>query len=200
MTKYVAFLRGINVGGKKLIKMDALARAFQSLGFENVKTFIQSGNVIFDDAETDLDILTKKIEARIHKSFGFEVPVILQTVASLQGILERNPFKKVEPDSDLVMFVTFLAANPPAKPKLPLLFPVENVELIAIKDRAAFLLCRRKKNGMFGFPNALVEKLGVSATTRNWTTVNKIVALAGKELGAKSKGQRAKGKELGAKG
>jgi uncharacterized protein (DUF1697 family) len=186
MTKYVAFLRGINVGGKKLIKMDALGRAFQSLGFENVKTFIQSGNVFFDDAETDLDILTKKIEARIHKSFGFEVTVILQTVASLQGIIKRNPFKKVEPDSDLVMFVTFLSANPLPKPKLPLLFPAENVELIAIKDRAAFFLCRRKKNGMFGFPNALVEKLGVSATTRNWTTVNKIVALAGKGQRAKS--------------
>src|SRR6266576_4561263 len=57
MTKYVAFLRGINVGGKKLIKMDALGRAFQSLGFENVKTFIQSGNVFFDNAETDLDVL-----------------------------------------------------------------------------------------------------------------------------------------------
>ena len=178
MTKYVAFLRGINVGGKKLIKMDALARAFQSLGFENVKTFIQSGNVIFDDAETDLDVLTKKIETIILKSFGFEVPVILQTVTSLQGILKHNPFKKLEPDSDVGMFVTFLSAHPPAKPKLPLLFPADNVELIAIKDRAAFLLCRRKTNGMFSFPNALVEKLGVSATTRNWTTVNKIVALA----------------------
>jgi len=178
MTTYVAFLRGINVGGNKMIKMDALARAFQSLGFENVKTFIQSGNVIFDEAETDLDLLTTKIETKIHKTFGFEVTVILQTVAALQGILKRNPFKKVEPESDVVMFVTFLSANPPAKPKLPLVFPTENVELIAIRDRAAFLLCRRKKNGMFGFPNALVEKLGISATTRNWTTVNKIVALA----------------------
>jgi uncharacterized protein (DUF1697 family) len=177
MTSYVAFLRGINVGGKKLIKMDALARAFQSLGFENVKTFIQSGNVIFDDAETDLEILTKKLETTIHNSFGFEVRVMLQTVAALQGILKRNPFKKVESDSDLVFFVTFLSANPAAKPKLPLVFPAENVEIIAIKDRAAFILCRRKKNGMFAFPNAFVEKLGVSATTRNWTTVNKIVAL-----------------------
>ena len=68
MIKYVALLRGINVGGRKVIKMDALARVFVSLGFKSVKTYIQSGNVIFDGPVTHSDVLVKKIEKKLHKS------------------------------------------------------------------------------------------------------------------------------------
>jgi uncharacterized protein (DUF1697 family) len=73
--------------------------------------------------------------------------------------------------------------EPNSRPKLPLISATENLEVFAIKDRAAFILCHRKKNGWFGFPNNFIEKqLGVSATTRNWTTVRKIVARANSGL------------------
>ena len=178
MTKYVAFLRGINVGGKKLIKMTDLAGVFTSLGLQDVRTYIQSGNVIFDSTDTDANALSNKIEKKIHKSFGHEVPVLLRTLAELEAILKHNPFRKIRPDDDVVTFVTFLSAEPVDKVKLPLMFTTENFEVFAIKDRTAFILCHRKKNGLFGFPNNFIEKkLGVSATTRTWATVNKIVAL-----------------------
>ena len=179
MIKYVAFLRGINVGGKKLIKMEELSRVFERSGFKHVRTFIQSGNVIFEASETNTELLTKKIEQKILESFGEDVTVVLQTVVELEKIVRRNPFKRVKPDSNAMMFVTFLSAEPNSRPKLPLISAAENLEVFAIKDRAAFILARRKKNGSCGFPNNFIEKqLGVPATTRNWTTVGKIVALA----------------------
>ena len=179
MTKYVAFLRGINVGGKKLIKMEVLRGIFESLGFKNVRTFIQSGNVIFESAKTDGAVLTKKIEKGLLRAVGYEVTVVLLTIAELEDILRRNPFRKIKAGDDVMMFVVFLATEPLNKPKLPLQFSTENFEVLAIKNRAAFILCRRKKNGFFGFPNNFLEKqFGVSATTRNWTTVGKVVALA----------------------
>jgi len=77
------------------------------------------------------------------------------------------------------LFAVLLADDPKNKPKLPLISDKENLEVIEVKDRVALVVSHRKKNGWFGFPNAIVEKaLGVSATTRNWNTVNKIVKLA----------------------
>lgn len=182
MTKYVALLRGINVGGKKVIKMEALARVFASLGFKQVKTYIQSGNVIFASPETDAGVLTTKIEKKLLKSFGFEVRVLLRTVDDLKSMLRRNPFKKIELNSEVVLFVTFFTPSAGTKPKLPVKSLTEGLEVFATKDGAAFILARRKKNGMFDFPNNFIEKeFGSPATTRNWNTINKIVAVASRE-------------------
>src|SRR5713226_6408063 len=107
MIKYVAFLRGINVGGKKLIKMEDLRRVVESLGLRNVSTFIQSGNVIFEASATDRSALTKKIEKKLLAAFGHDVTVVLQTIDELKDILKRNPFKKIKPGADVMMFVAF---------------------------------------------------------------------------------------------
>ena len=179
MIEYVAFLRGINVGGKKLIKMEALRRVIESLGFKNVRTFIQSGNVIFESRETNREALTKKVEKELLKSFGHDVTVVLQTVVELEAILKLNPFRKIKTGADVGMFVAFLAAKPESKTRLPLVSATEKLEVLAIKNRAALILCHRKPNGLFSFPNNFFEKhFQVAATTRNWNTVQRIVALA----------------------
>ncbi len=179
MIRYVALLRGINVGGRNLIKMQDLARVFTQMGFKNVRTHIQSGNVIFDGVKSEPNALRRKIERELLKSLGHEGSVMLRTLEDLEGIVKRNPFKTSKPGDDVVMFVTFLSAEPEHKPSLPLQSSRENLEVLAIKDRAAFTLVRRKRTGRFGYPNNFIEKeLVVSATTRNWTTIEKIVALA----------------------
>jgi len=179
MIEYVAFLRGINVGGKKLIKMEALRRVIESLGFKNVRTFIQSGNVIFESRETNRETLTAKVEKELLKSFGHDVTVVLQTVVELEAILKLNPFRKIKAGADVVMFVTLLAGEPAVKAKLPLRSSTEKLEVLAIKNRAALILCHRKPNGLFSFPNNFLEKhFQVAATTRNWNTVQRIVAFA----------------------
>ena len=179
MTRYVAFLRAINVAGQKLIKMQELARIFAAAGCKNVRTYIQSGNVIFDSKSTNSAALTKKIERTLQQALGYEVTVILRTLAEVEALVRRNPFKKIKTDDEVMPFVVFLSHQPKPTPKLPLISIRESLELFEIKNGAAFIAARRKQNGWFGFPNAFVEKeLGVVGTTRNWNTVNKIVHFA----------------------
>ncbi len=176
MTKYVTFLRAINVGGRNIIKMETLRGMFESMGFTNVETYIQSGNVIFESRRKNITSLRSKIETHLKNSLGYEVGVSIVSAADLAAMVEEEPFKRVEADQDVMLFVTFLSSEPPAAPKLPLTSEKENVEVIALQGRAAFIVSRRKKNGMFGFPNNFIEKqLGVSGTTRNWTTVKKLM-------------------------
>jgi uncharacterized protein (DUF1697 family) len=182
MTKYVAFLRGINVGGKRLIKMEDLRRVVESIGLKSVRTFIASGNVLFETSQTNRDALSRKIEKKLLTAFGHDVPVVLQTIDELKELLRAGPFKKIKPSAEVMMCVTLLVAEPKGSPKLPLQSSIENLEVLAIKNRAAFILCRRKKNGMFSFPNNFFEKeFGVTATTRQWNTINRIVDFAGQK-------------------
>ena len=181
MIRYVAFLRAINVGGQRLIKMEELARIFTAAGLKNVRTYIQSGNVIFDSSSANAVALRKKIEKALLNILGFEVIVMLRPLADIEDIVKRNPFKKTKADADQALFVVFLSDEPQQNPKLPLTSIIDNLEVLEVKDRAAFIVSRRKKNGMFGFPNKFVEKeFGVSGTTRNWNTVNKILKVAEK--------------------
>ena len=178
---FVAFLRGVNVGGKKPIKMKELAAVLAAAGFRNVRTFIASGNVIFEASAKDPARIATKMEKHLLKAFGSEITVIIRTVDELRAIIKRNPFKKPKPSADEMLFVTFLASPPPVKPRLPLRSKTENMEVIALTDGAAFMVARRKKTGWFGFPHTFAEKeFRVPTTTRNWTTVVKIVAAAEK--------------------
>ena len=179
MTQYVAFLRGINVGGKKPIRMKELADVMSDAGFHNVRTFIASGNVIFQAPAKDSTRLAKRMEKELVKAFGFEITVIIRTIDELKAIIELNPFGKPKPSVDEMLFVTFFAGPLAAKPKLPLRSKTDNMEVIALTDGAAFIVARRKKTGWFGFPHTFAEKqFRVPTTTRNWTTVVKIVAAA----------------------
>ncbi|HXD30911.1 MAG TPA: DUF1697 domain-containing protein [Pyrinomonadaceae bacterium] len=222
MTTYIAFLRGINVGGKNLLKMEALRRAFQSLGFQNVRTFIQCGNVFFDTAEMDVEQLSRDIATKLRDSLGYEAVVILRTAKELRSLIRNSPFRENHgrdagdnlqnqgrdagdnPQShgrdagdnpqnhgrdaratDVMLCVAFLADTPKQRTRTPLVSATENLEVVAIKSRAAFIVCRRKKTGWFAFPNNFIEKqLGVTATTRQWKTVNRIA----ESIGAIGKG------------
>ena len=178
LKRYVALLRGINVGGHKLIKMEALAKVFVSTRVQNVRSFAASGNVVFDSHEEDAAALAKKFERRLHQAFGHHITVIVLPVQKLASLTKRNPFKRVVDDKDVMLCAVFFAAEPP-KLKLPIKSVTDNLEVFKVRDRVAFVVCRRKKNGWFGFPNNFVEKqFGVPATTRQWRTIEKIVTFA----------------------
>ncbi len=176
--RYIALLRGINVGGNKLIKMNSLRGVIERSGFRNVRTFIASGNVIFESKETDTGILAKKIERNLLKEFGHDIPVVVVSLTRLTSIAKRNPFKQVDGEKDVMLCAVFFTQSPP-RLKLPLKSITDNLQVFAVRDDVAFVVCRRKKNGWFGFPNNFVEKqFGVPATTRQWSTVQKIAAFA----------------------
>jgi uncharacterized protein (DUF1697 family) len=174
MIKYVAFLRGINVGGHKLVKMQDLSATFQELGHANVTTYIQSGNVVFESAESDMGQLTAGLQQALLELQGAPVAVMLRTVVQLQALVKKNPFQNLKPRDDEKLYVTFLAGKPNRKPKLPLSSAKKDVEVLEIRNLDVFSISR-KQNGRFGFPNLLVEKeLAVPATTRAWATVCKM--------------------------
>jgi uncharacterized protein (DUF1697 family) len=181
MTRYVALLRKINVGGQNLIKMDALRGVFEAAGLKNVRTFQQAGNVLFETHRKNPAAIAAKIEKLLFQSFKADLRVIVISLDELAKITKQDPFKRVKSD-DVMLCVVLLADEPAQTPTIPLISPTDKLELIAIRDQAAFVVARRKKTGWFGFPNNFVEKqLGVTATTRQWSTLRKLVAFAEKE-------------------
>ena len=176
MIRYVAFLRAINVGGSKVIKMDRLRQLFEEMGFANVTTYIQTGNVVFDARQKNPETVRVKIEKDLERALGHDVGASVVTFAEFELMIQRNPFKRVKTNDDVMLFTTFLSSEPTKLPELPLVLAKENLEVIACEDRVVLIAARRKQDGRFGFPNAFIEKqFGVSGTTRYWHTVKKML-------------------------
>ena len=177
MTKYISLLRGINVGGNKIIKMDDLRTLFSSLKFSEVQTYIQSGNVVFTTPEKDMNLLVKKIETALLKKMGSEVSVLLRTSEQMQTIVAQNPLAKKKIAADEKGYVVFLPFDFSLKVKTPLFSLHKDVEVFLLKDATAYCISRAYK-GKYGFPNAFCEKIfGVVATTRNWETVKNVAMM-----------------------
>jgi uncharacterized protein (DUF1697 family) len=177
MTKYLAFLRGINVGGQNLIKMKDLWHSIDSIGLQNVQTFIQSGNVSFDSQLGNIDYLQRSVEFQIEKDLGLKIKVIIRSLSSIQDIIRNDPFKNIEWNLQTKFYVCFLYDEPKIHPHLPLGNPKEGLELIRLDEKEAYLVSKEIR-GRYGFPNNFIEKeLNVISTARNWTTINKIVKI-----------------------
>ena len=181
MAVYIALLRGINVSGKKSIKMEDLKEAFEALHYKSVTTYIQSGNVIFGSAGAKTALLQTQIENKLLKTFGFEVQVIVKTLKEIEETIERNPFNKIKVLEGEKLHVTFLARRPAgsrAKAAADNLAAVKNdVNEIRLSGSDVYILCRNGY-GKTLFSNTFIErKLMVSATTRNWATVEKLLSL-----------------------
>jgi uncharacterized protein (DUF1697 family) len=177
MIKYLAFLRGINVGGQKLIKMKDLKQIFLSMGLINVQTYIQSGNVSFDSESDNPDFLKDAIESHILNQIEYKVNVMIRTYNYINQLVKTNPFRNLETGQNSKWYVCFLDNEPKNRPKLPLINQKEGLELIYLDKIEAYILSK-EINGRFGFPNNFIEKeLNVISTARNWTTLNRIVGL-----------------------
>ena len=165
-------LRGINVGGHKRIKMDQLRDSFEGLGFEQVKTYIQSGNVVFNAGEISTSALSKRIEEKILKDFTFPVSVVSRSSDEMEQTITNNPFlkdRRIDPQKLHVMFLTDAPA-PEALKKL--------ADLTAAPDQFR----GSEREIYFYLPNEVSQSvlmkspvdriLAVVTTTRNWRTVN----------------------------
>lgn len=176
--KYIAFLRAINVGGHNKIKMDDLRKLFVSLGYRNVKTVIQSGNVIFETPERNVKAITAKTGKKLSGFMKKDIKVIVRTHSELSKIVKRNPFDKIEADDGIKMYVFFLYQEPKEKVKIPLMSPTGEVNVFKKTGLQLFMLVK-KVPGKASSPNDFIEKsFGVSATARNWNVVCNIVEKA----------------------
>ena len=175
MTTYISILRGINVSGHRMIKMDALKKMCAELGFSTIQTYIQSGNIVFQAKETDTQKLSELIESAIDKIFGFDVPTITLTKDELEKIIQLNPFVNDKTKDASFFHITFLSENP-AKEKVELLkqADLKNDEY-AIGDKAIYLYCPDSYSNSKLTNSFFENKLKVIATTRNWKTGNELL-------------------------
>ncbi|GMR20710.1 MAG: DUF1697 domain-containing protein [Gammaproteobacteria bacterium] len=167
-------LRGINISGQKKILMKDLKALYESMGFSNVVTYIQSGNVIFKTDASNVRQLVENIESNIMTEFGFDVPVIIRRPISIQGILRNNPFLESKKVDISKLHVTFLSDTVGPAVSNDLGKINSGKDEFVIKGKEIYLHCpggygKTKLNN-----NVIEKRLGVSATTRNWKTLNKL--------------------------
>ncbi|QJB35089.1 DUF1697 domain-containing protein [Chitinophaga oryzae] len=172
MTRYVAFLRAVNVGGRQ-VKMEVLRALFEQAGFKNVKTYIQSGNVIFDAAGKGA-ALEPEIERLLAKNLGFEVPACIRSVADLQAVLNNNPYPGIVPDKDLQIYIAFLQTLPGDKAAAVLETMQSDIETYRMNGKEVYVLMKKNMGAPPFSNNYLEKKLGLVATTRNLATVQKV--------------------------
>lgn len=173
--KYVAFLRGINVGGHVTVKMEALRKAFSSLGFTNVSTLLNSGNVIFETQETKSDFLQKRIEEKLERTFGRPIDVLLRTVAQLQKLIDRNPFKNISVTPQTRLYITFLSEKSVGTLKIPYKSEGEDVHILsASKDEVVSVITLSTGKNTTDLMKIIEREFGKKVTTRNWNTVLKV--------------------------
>jgi uncharacterized protein (DUF1697 family) len=175
MSSYVALLRGINVGGNRKVKMEVLRGIFEALEYRNVKTYIQTGNVLFETEEVETNILTSTIENRLKIELGFEVIVIIRTLEDIKAIIGKCPYDASEYEN---VYISFFSGEPRAELKESIKeFTSDSGELRVI-NREAYILCHKKYHEVLFSNNFLEKKLEIFATTRNWNTVNKLLAMS----------------------
>jgi len=171
-------LRGINVSGQKTIKMEDLRASFGALGFSMVRTYVQSGNVVFEAPKTSTTSLSVKIGEKILSDYGFSVPLVLRTSEEMKKILRVNPFLKERGIDRSKLHVTFLSELP-AKAALGKLDGLNVLpDQFRVKGREIYLYCPNGY-GRTKLSNVAFEKLlSLEATTRNWKTVNTLAEMS----------------------
>jgi uncharacterized protein (DUF1697 family) len=167
----IAMLRGINVGGKNMMKMPELRTAMNLPGIRHAATLLQSGNIFFSADEENTDVLEQLISARIAEVFGLTVTVLVRTREQWKDIILNMPWTANPADAADHCHVTFLQAAPDSSKAALLDLKHEPGESWILKDREVYLHCSYGY-GRTKLTNAIFEKkLGVAATTRNWKTV-----------------------------
>src|SRR6266446_3789495 len=175
---YITLLRGINVSGHKIIKMEPLRKSFEALGLGDVQTYVQSGNVVFKAPKQSSEVLSNKIREKIARDFGFSVSVIIRSSEEVRRAIENNSFLKQRGIDSSKLHVTFLS-KAPGKAGLRVLEKLTaKPDQFRYSDREVYLYCPDGYGRTKLSNNALEKVLGVTATTRNWNTVNKLYEMS----------------------
>jgi uncharacterized protein (DUF1697 family) len=176
MKTYIALFRGINVGGKNILPMKELVTLLEKLGGQGVKTYIQSGNAVFQHKVERVSELSDRIRAAISASHGFEPQVLLLSVAEMEQAMASNPFPQSESDPKTLHL--YFLADRPENPDLETLDGLkQDTEQYRLTDRV-FYLHAPAGIGRSKLAARIEKSLGVAATARNWRSVSKIMAMA----------------------
>jgi uncharacterized protein (DUF1697 family) len=173
---YVALLRAVNVSGQNKVAMAELRAHLSRAGYQDVTTYVQSGNVVLQAAPTPEPKLVGALEREIRRGFGLTITVLVRTKEQLREIRSANPFVKRGADTGS-LYVTFLATKPTAAQVKELATKTVGPDEAIVRGREIFLCCPNGY-GRTKLNNAFFERqLGVKTTTRNWKTVTKLLEL-----------------------
>ncbi len=172
--KYVAFLRGINVGGHHKVPMAELHKEMERLNFEKVVTLLNSGNIIFDAIADDLENLEKTISGHLEKYFGFPIPTILRNSKMIYGLLDNNPFKNIILTKDIRLYVSFLQKDTQSDLQLPWTSDDNSYKIIGKIDKSILSVLDLSVSKTPKAMEALEKYFGTDITTRNWNTIKRV--------------------------
>jgi len=175
--RYIALLRGVNVGGH-VVKMERLRDLFGELGYGNVRTYIQSGNVFFDTDEEDRAVLSGAIEERLSSALGYAVPTCLRTVPELERTLALNPFTETLVTPEMRLNIVFAARPLPTLVELPAWSPKRDMEIRTVTEMEAFVVWYLKDGRPPSSDAFLKQQLGGPLTSRFLHTTAKLLEAA----------------------
>ena len=177
MTTHLALLRGINVSGHNMMKMDALKTTLETIGFQNVQTYIQSGNVFVDSDEENAGAVGFKIKQEIFKAFGHEVPVVVIGKIDLENCFKNNPFLKEKEVDMKKLYVAFVSQILKSE-------SINDLKMSQVKpdeasiDESRIYIKYAVGAGKTRLEQKYIEKkLNVTATIRNWNTVTQLLKM-----------------------
>jgi uncharacterized protein (DUF1697 family) len=176
MFRFIAFLRAINVGGGRTVKMEPLRQVFESLGFSGVATFIASGNVVFETTTKKTKMLERKIEGALKEALGYEVRTFVRVEAELAKIANYCPFPQSKFDETWQNNIIFLADKLNEKLKQNVKMLGTNTDAFEVQGREIYWHRRRKQNGALFSTVPLEKILGPAFTVRGAHTVKRIVS------------------------
>ena len=175
--KFVALLRGINVGGHHKVPMAALRETLGNMGFQQVKTLLNTGNIWFEAGKEDEKGLAAKIAVQLENSFGFPIPVIIRRADNIKKIVEANPFSEVNRTPATRLYVSFLPHTPRSKLSIPYISPDGSFTIISTIEHTVFSVLDLDKSKSVDAMKILEKEFGKNITTRNWNTVVKIAQM-----------------------
>ena len=177
METLIAFLRGINVGGHHKVPMACLRVVLTELNCKNVKTLLNSGNIVFDTGEKNIQSFEIKIENLLTKTFGFPIPVILKKKTEILGLVDQDPFKRVSVNKDTRLYVSFLKHSPETKLTLPYTSKDNAYKILSIENNTILSVLDLSTSRTTKAMDDLEKNFGKEITTRNWNTIEKIAKL-----------------------
>lgn len=177
MAKYAAFLRGINVGGHHKVPMGQLKKCMEEMGFGNVKTLLNSGNVVFESDVTEAAELERDIEGRLATVFGFKIPTMVLAKSEIDGLITHDPFLHVKLHDDIRQYISIVRPGVHPIDDFPVVYDDGAFIILSIMGRAIASVLDLSLTKTVKGMEALEKLYGKDITTRNWNTIVKVSKL-----------------------
>ena len=172
--KYIAFLRGINVGGHHKVPMAELRNEMEKMNFDYVITILNSGNIVFEAKAGEIEPMQKTISDNLSKAFGFNIPSIIRKSEMINDLIDKNPFKNIKLTNDIRLYVSFLPINIKSDLHMPWTSDDNSYTIIGKIDNNIFSVLDLSINHTPKAMEVLEKYFGKDITTRNWKTIKRI--------------------------